>query len=86
VRAPARTLVLAPAGVIHGFDNDGTVHTFANASGERLRMLDTMAPGGFEQYLKEVAAAGTPEALADRETMAAIASRYDLASQSYAPR
>jgi len=37
-----------------------------------------MAPGGFEQYLKEVAAAATPERPSDPEMMAAIAARYDF--------
>ena len=37
-----------------------------------------MAPGGFEQYLKEVASAATPERPPDPETMAAIAARYDF--------
>jgi mannose-6-phosphate isomerase-like protein (cupin superfamily) len=55
----------------------GSVHTFANRSGARARVLNLMAPGGFEQYLKEVAAAagsGPP----DPDAMAAIAVRYDF--------
>ena len=40
-----------------------------------MRFLNIMAPGGFEQYLKEAAALpGAP----DPEAMAQIASRYDL--------
>ncbi len=55
----------------------GIVHTFANTSGRTVRKLNVMAPGGFEQYLKEVAATvhGGP---ADPEVMAAIASKYDF--------
>jgi hypothetical protein len=41
-------------------------------------MLNLMAPGGFEQYLKEVAAAAAPGELPDQATMAAIAPRYDF--------
>ena len=37
-----------------------------------------MAPGGFEQYLKEVAATSAPGEAPDPATMAEIASRYDF--------
>ena len=52
----------------------GNVHTFANPGDEAVRVLNVMAPGGFEQYLKEAhaASAATPEAMAE------IASRYDF--------
>lgn len=57
----------------------GTVHTFSNRSGAPVRLLDLMAPGGFEQYLEEVAreaaASGRPPS---PETMARIASAYDF--------
>ena len=57
----------------------GNVHTFSNGAEEPARLLNLMAPGGFEQYLKEVArasaAAGGP---LGPEAMAAIASRYDF--------
>jgi mannose-6-phosphate isomerase-like protein (cupin superfamily) len=44
VVAPAGTLVLVPAGVIHGFDNDGHTET---------RFLNIHAPGGgFVDYLR----------------------------------
>ncbi len=68
VDADPGSFVLAPPGV---------VHTFSNAGTEPVRSLNLMAPGGFEQYLKEVAAesdGGAP----DPERMAAIASRYDF--------
>jgi mannose-6-phosphate isomerase-like protein (cupin superfamily) len=53
------------------------VHTFANRGNEPVRLLNLMAPGGFEQYLKDVAQAsgGGPP---DRQLMAEIASRYDF--------
>ncbi len=56
----------------------GVVHTFANRSGAPVRMLVTMAPGGFEQYLKEVAAAVTAGSPLDQALMAKIASAYDF--------
>jgi quercetin dioxygenase-like cupin family protein len=54
-----------------------TVHAFANPGPESVRMVNLMAPGGFEQYLKDVAAAasaGPP----DPKLMAELASRYDF--------
>ncbi len=70
--------VEAPPGS-YAFVPPGNVHTFANASDETVRALNLMAPGGFEQYLKEVgraaAAAGGP---LDPQAMAKIASRYDF--------
>jgi hypothetical protein len=37
-----------------------------------------MAPGGFEQYLKEFAAGSRPGEAPDPAVMAEIASRYDF--------
>jgi mannose-6-phosphate isomerase-like protein (cupin superfamily) len=54
------------------------VHSFANRSDEPVRALNLQAPGGFEQYLKELAAAAPPGALPSPATMAEIASRYDF--------
>ncbi len=68
----------APPGS-YAFVPPGNVHTFANRSTEPVRMLNLMAPAGFEQYLKEMAAslppAGGPP---DPAVMAQIASRYDF--------
>jgi quercetin dioxygenase-like cupin family protein len=52
-------------------------HTFANLGEQSARMLNLMAPGGFEQYLKEVASA-TTEAAPEPRLMAQIAARYDF--------
>ena len=52
----------------------GSVHTFSNPGEGTVRALNIMAPGGFEQYLKEAAAAGTT----DPAEPAKIASRYDF--------
>jgi quercetin dioxygenase-like cupin family protein len=56
----------------------GTVHSFANRSDGVVRALNLMAPGGFEQYLKELAAAAPPGELPAPAVMAEIASRYDF--------
>jgi mannose-6-phosphate isomerase-like protein (cupin superfamily) len=56
----------------------GAVHSFANRSDGIVRALNLMAPGGFEQYLKELAAAAPPGELPSPATMAKIASRYDF--------
>jgi mannose-6-phosphate isomerase-like protein (cupin superfamily) len=56
----------------------GAVHTFSNPSDRRVRVLNVMAPGGFEPYLKEVAAALRPGAPPNPQEMARIASRYDF--------
>jgi len=53
----------------------GTVHSFANRSDGFVRAFNLMAPGGFEQYLKELAASASP---GDPAVMAEIASRYDF--------
>jgi quercetin dioxygenase-like cupin family protein len=56
----------------------GTVHSFANRSDGVVRALNLMAPGGFEQYLKEFAAGSRPGEAPDPAVMAEIASRYDF--------
>lgn len=56
----------------------GTVHSFANRSDGIVRALNLMAPGGFEQYLKEFAAATAAGGEPGPALMAEIASRYDF--------
>jgi mannose-6-phosphate isomerase-like protein (cupin superfamily) len=56
----------------------GTVHSFANRTDGVVRALNLMAPGGFEQYLKEFAAASRPGEAPDPTVMAELASRYDF--------
>jgi len=65
VEAPAGSYAVAPP---------GAVHTFSSPGGETVRALNIMAPGGFEQYLKEAAATGA----SDPAELAAIAVRYDF--------
>jgi uncharacterized cupin superfamily protein len=56
----------------------GTAHTFSNSSQGTVRMLNLMAPGGFEQYLKEMAAATPAGSQPEPALMARIASKYDF--------
>jgi mannose-6-phosphate isomerase-like protein (cupin superfamily) len=56
----------------------GNVHTFANKGEAPVRVLNILAPGGFEQYLVEVAAELTPGSAPDPARMAEIAARYDF--------
>ena len=65
VEAPVGSYAVAPP---------GSVHTFSNPGEDTVRALNIMGPGGFEQYLKEAAAAGT----ADPAELAKIASRCDF--------
>ena len=67
--APAGTFVCAPPGV---------VHTFANRSDAPVRFLNFNIPGGWEDYMRDLAdaaAAGTPPT---PEEIGKIASRYDF--------
>jgi mannose-6-phosphate isomerase-like protein (cupin superfamily) len=70
VAGPPGTFVCAPP---------GTPHTFSNPGSEPVRFLNFNVPGGFEHYMRELAAAwadagGPPEQAA----VGAIASRYDF--------
>ena len=55
----------------------GTRHTFANRSDGRVRFLNINAPGGFEHYMRELAAAASAGAMTP-ERVGEIASRYDV--------
>jgi quercetin dioxygenase-like cupin family protein len=55
----------------------GTVHTFSTGD-QPVRMLNLMAPGGFEGYLKEVSASLQPGQVPSPEDLAKIASKYDF--------
>jgi quercetin dioxygenase-like cupin family protein len=57
----------------------GIVHTFSNPSRETVRMLNIQAPGGLEQYLKELASVTRQGEQPDQAVMAKLASRYDFA-------
>jgi mannose-6-phosphate isomerase-like protein (cupin superfamily) len=57
----------------------GNDHTFSNTGSEPVRMLNVMAPGGLERYLKQVAAvAANSDESPDPRLLARIASEYDF--------
>ncbi|HEX3737051.1 MAG TPA: cupin domain-containing protein [Solirubrobacterales bacterium] len=70
VEGPAGTFVCAPPGV---------PHTFSNPGSQLARFLNFNVPGGFEAYMRELAAAWTENGGApDPATIGAIASRHDF--------
>lgn len=71
----SRTAALAAGGA--AFAPPGAVHTFSNPGGAPVRLINLMAPSGFEEYLRRMMAgeAGTPP---DPQRMAAIAAEYDF--------
>jgi mannose-6-phosphate isomerase-like protein (cupin superfamily) len=55
----------------------GTIHTFSNRSEQPVRFLNFNTPGGWENYMRDLAgalAAGSPSP----EEVGKIASRYDF--------
>jgi mannose-6-phosphate isomerase-like protein (cupin superfamily) len=55
----------------------GERHTFANRSDRIVRFLNINAPGGFEQYMRELAAAATSGPMTSAR-IGEIAARYDV--------
>jgi mannose-6-phosphate isomerase-like protein (cupin superfamily) len=53
----------------------GTPHTFSNPGSEPVRVINLIAPGGFEAYIKELWASGRPP---DPATIARIGPRCDI--------
>lgn len=76
MRLGSETLEAPPS--TYAFIPPGNVHTFSNPTEERVRVLNLMAPAGFEQYLKEMAASMPAGGPPDPALMAEIASRYDF--------
>jgi hypothetical protein len=56
----------------------GTVHTFANRSDAPARFLNFNFPGGFENYMRELASAMNSGEPVTPETIGQIASKYDF--------
>jgi quercetin dioxygenase-like cupin family protein len=56
----------------------GDVHTFRNASEAPVRFLNFNVPGGFELYMRELAAASASGTPPTTEEIGKIASRYDF--------
>ena len=70
IEGPAGTFFCAPP---------GTRHTFSNPSAEPARFLNFNVPGGFEVYMRELAAAWTRNGgPPDPATIGEIASRHDF--------
>jgi quercetin dioxygenase-like cupin family protein len=56
----------------------GVVHTFANLSGEPVRFLNLNTPGGWEDYIRDLAAATPADGPPDPRLMGEILARHDL--------
>ncbi len=56
----------------------GTVHTFSNRSDSDVRFLNFNTPGGWEGYMRDVAAAAASGTPPTPDEMGRIASRYDF--------
>jgi quercetin dioxygenase-like cupin family protein len=68
--APAGTFACVPP---------GTPHTFANRSDAPVRFLNFNFPGGFEDYMRELAAAmAKADGPPSREEIGRIAAKYDF--------
>ena len=68
ISAPAGTFVLVPKGV---------AHTFANPAAVPARMLGIDAPGGFEPYFEDLAAAIPEGVPVDAALVVAIQRQHD---------
>jgi mannose-6-phosphate isomerase-like protein (cupin superfamily) len=69
VDAPAGTYACVPPGV---------VHTFANRSAEPVRFLNLNTPGGWEDYIRDLAAAMPADGPPDPRLMGEVLARYDV--------
>ncbi len=69
IDAPAGSYILVPPGV---------VHTFANTSDEPVRFLNINAPGGWENYLRELADAMRAGTMPGTAEFAQIVAKYDF--------
>ena len=56
----------------------GIFHAFWNASDEPARMIEVIAPGGFEQYFRELAPLIPQNATPDFGSVIALGQRYGL--------
>ena len=69
IDAPAGSYILVPPGV---------VHTFANTSEEPVRFLNINAPGGWENYLRDLADAMRSGTMSGTPEFAKIVAKYDF--------
>jgi mannose-6-phosphate isomerase-like protein (cupin superfamily) len=56
----------------------GVVHRFANRSSEPVRFLNLNTPGGWEDYIRDLAAATPADAPPDPRVMGEVLARHDL--------
>jgi quercetin dioxygenase-like cupin family protein len=56
----------------------GTVHTFSNPGDKPVRLLNLNTPGGWENYMRELAAAFAGGQAPSPEEIGKVASRYDF--------
>ena len=54
------------------------VHTFANRSSEPARFLNLNTPGGWEDYIRDLAAATPADAPPDPRVMGEVLARHDV--------
>lgn len=69
IDAPAGSYILVPPGV---------VHTFANTSDEPVRFLNINAPGGWENYLRDLADAMRSGTMPGSPEFARVVAKYDF--------
>jgi quercetin dioxygenase-like cupin family protein len=69
VEAPAGTYACAPPGV---------VHTFANRSDKPVRFLNLNTPAGWEDYIRDLAAATPADGPPDPRILGEVLARYDV--------
>jgi quercetin dioxygenase-like cupin family protein len=69
IDAPAGSYILVPPGI---------VHTFANTSDAPVRFLNINAPGGWEHYLRDLAAAMRSGTMPGNPAFAQIVAKYDF--------
>lgn len=69
IDAPAGSYVLVPPGV---------VHTFANTTREPVRFLNINAPGGWEHYLRDLAAAMEAGVMPGSAEFAQVVANHDF--------
>jgi quercetin dioxygenase-like cupin family protein len=69
VDAPAGSYILVPPNV---------VHTFANTSDEPVRFLNINAPGGWENYLRDLAGAMRSGVMPGTAEFAQVVAKYDF--------
>jgi mannose-6-phosphate isomerase-like protein (cupin superfamily) len=69
IDAPAGSYILVPPGV---------THTFANTSADPARFLNISAPGGWEDYLRDLAGAMDAGVFPGTAEFARVVAKYDF--------